>query len=112
MPAEVGLVIQRLADAHPRIEGDEVWDVGEPGLHLGLAGTWIHAEHPHRSAVRPEQVEQAFDSLGLAGAVAAEEALALAGLDGEVETVQRLGAALAVGELPDFDGWGAHGERG
>ena len=80
--SEARQVIERLAHAHPRIERDEVGHIGQAGLH-GLFFTHrIQPEDPDRSLLRAQQVEQALERGGLAGTVAAEEAVAAASFHG------------------------------
>ena len=69
-------VVERFAHGHPGIERDVVGHVGEPGLHGDFVATRVEAEHPHVTARRPKQIQQALDGGRLAGAVAAEEAVA------------------------------------
>ena len=101
--AERREVVERLAHGHPRIERDVVGHVGQPRLDGDFVARRIEAEHAHRAARRPQQIQQALDRRRLAGAVAAEEAVAAAGLDAQVEAVDRVGATEPADEAGDLD---------
>jgi hypothetical protein len=107
--AEAGLVIERLADIHPRVERDEVRDVGQAGLHRGFVASRIEPEDAHGSLGWSEEVEQALDGGRLAGAVAAEEPVALAGFHSEGESVQGFRATVSLDQALDLDGGSVHG---
>ncbi len=51
-----------------------------------------------------EQIEEALDGGGFAGAVATEETVALAGFDAQAEVVDGLRAAVLADEVADFNG--------
>ena len=105
---EARQVIERLAHAHPRIERDEVGHIGQAGLH-GLFFTHrIQPEDPDRSLLRAQQVEQALERGGLAGTVAAEEAVAAASFHGHGQAVNRFGSVVAEAQVADLDGRSAH----
>jgi len=53
--------------------------------------------------IRPEQVQEAFDRGGLARAVAAEEAVAAPGADGQAQAVDGIQLAVAADQVFDFD---------
>src|SRR6185503_7699263 len=91
------------AHRHPRVEGDGVGHVGEARLHLHLVAPRVHTEHLHAAARGPEQVEQALDRRGLAGAVAAEEAVAAARRDAQAQAVDGVGARVAAHQVVDLD---------
>ena len=84
LPVPIGAkrseVIQRLANAHPRIERHLVRHVGERALHLHFVLRRIEAEHAHLPALRTEQIQQTLHGGGLARAIAPEEPVTAAGL--------------------------------
>ncbi len=100
---ERGAVVERLPDGHPRIERHGVGHVGEPRLDRDLVARRIEAEDPRLAARRPQQVQQALDGRGLAGAVPAEEPVAAARLHAQVEAVDGVGAAVAADEIANLD---------
>src|SRR5881409_602728 len=104
-------VIERLADAHPRIKRDLVRHVCEPALHRNFVFFRIETEYAHLPALRTEQIEQTLHRGGLACAVAAEESVTAAGLNRQVEVMDRLRALVGVAYVLEFDGWNwrAHG---
>src|ERR1043166_6731062 len=63
----------------------------------------VESEDAHAAAVRAQEVEQAFHGGGLAGAVAAEQAVTTARLNGQVEIVHRFSTAVGVGQAVDLD---------
>ncbi len=80
------------------------WHVGDPAVQRHRVAPGIATEQPHGPAVGAQQSQQHADGGGLARAVRAEEAGDITGRDGQVEAVERLGAAERLGQTPDFDG--------
>src|SRR5687767_3742349 len=91
--AERREVVERRAYGHPRIKGDAVGHVGDARLDVDFVPRRVEAEHSHLAACRAQQVEQALDRRRLARAVPAEEAVAAAGLDAQVQAIDSVGAA-------------------
>jgi hypothetical protein len=58
-------------------------------VQLGGVPPGVAAEQAGLPGVGAQQAEQDADGRGLPGAVGAEEAVDLAGVDGQVETVER-----------------------
>jgi hypothetical protein len=68
--------------------------VGQPRLDGDFIARRVQAEDLDLTARRTQQVQQALDRRRLAGAVAAEEAVAAAGLDAKTQAVDGIGAAV------------------
>ena len=82
--------------------------VGEPAVQRDRVVPRVAAEQRDRARVGAEQPEQHADRRGLARAVRPEEAVHLAGLDDEVEPVERPGRAERLDEPGEGDR-GSHG---
>src|SRR6266536_3504821 len=74
-------------------QGHVPGDVGEPAVQLGGVAPGIPVEEAGGARVGAQQPEEYADRGGLPGAVRTQEAVHLAGADGQVETVQRAGPA-------------------
>lgn len=109
---EARQVVERLAHTHPRIKGHEVGHVGQAGLHGHFFPYRIQPEDPDGSPLRTQQVQQALEGGGLAGAIAAEEAVAAAPFHRQGQAVDRLGAVVAEAQVADLDRGDAHGSVG
>ena len=101
--AERGEVVEGLPDRHPWIERHVVRDIGDPGLHRDLVARRVEAEDARLAARRAEEIQQALDRRGLAGAVATEEAVAPTRLHAQVESVDGVGPAVAADEVAYVD---------
>src|SRR4051812_29438667 len=92
-----------VADRHPRIERDVVWDVGNARLDGDFLARGIHPEDPHLSARWPEQVQQALVGRRLSGAIPAEKPVAPACRYRKAQSVNGVGATVAADQVADFD---------
>jgi hypothetical protein len=63
----------------------------------------VAVEQPHGSVVGAQQAEQHPNGGGFARAIRSEESGDVTRSDGQVETVERLGAAERLGQAADFD---------
>jgi len=61
----------------------------------------IHAKDLHFARCWFEQIQEAFDGGGLAGTIAAEEAVAASSLNREIEAIHRVGLAVGAVEIRD-----------
>ena len=95
--------VDDLAAGQRRPEGDVPGDVGEPPVEAGDVSPGVATEHLRGAAVGAEQAEQDADGGRLAGAVGPEEAVHLAGLDAQVEAVERPHPAEALAQAADRD---------
>ncbi len=102
--AEGREVVERLAHGHPRIERDVVGHVGDARFDGHFCLARIEPEDAHRAARWAQQVQETLDRRRLAGAVAAEEAVAAAGFDLERESVHGVGMPVAPHQPIDVDG--------
>ena len=75
-----------------------------PWWNAYLVAGRVHAEDPRRAGGGTEKVQEALDGRGLAGAIAAEEPVAAARLDEQIQAVDRLGAAVTAHQVPNLDG--------
>src|SRR6202140_592575 len=97
-------IVERLANAHPRIKHYLVRHVSQPTFHGDFGLGRIESEYAHLSALRTEQIEQALHRGGLACAVAAEESVTTPRLHFQVQVMNGLRASVSVGEILDLDG--------
>ncbi len=102
---EAGEVAQGFRAAELRVEGHVLRQVAE--LAARLQAPRIVAEDPHAAFAGGQQAEDQLDGGGLAGAVVAEQAEHLAGLQAQVEPAQGGEGAVAQGRAVDLDQ--AHG---
>ena len=63
----------------------------------------VETEHTRCAGIRAEQIQQTFDGRGLAGAVAAEKAVAFSSVDGQAQAIHRVQPAVTAVEFSDFD---------
>jgi hypothetical protein len=101
--AKRGEVIERLAYGHPGVKRDVIRHVCEPRLDGHFVARRIEAEQPDLTGRGPQQVQQTLDRGRLAGAVAAEKAVAAAGLHAKVQTVDRVGPPVSTNQSARFD---------
>jgi hypothetical protein len=80
-------------------------------VQLGGVAPGVAAEQPDLSRVGPQEAEDDPDGGGLAGAVGAEEAVHLAGGDGEVEPVERPRPPEGLDQTRDGDRGVVHGRE-
>jgi hypothetical protein len=105
-PAQAREEADQLPGGEPLVEPEVAGDVADPAPHGDPVAPRVEAEDLETTRGRPDQVEQQADGRRLPGAVRAEEAEHLAGLDLEVELGDAALAAVALGQ-----GVGAH-DRG
>src|SRR5258708_37610218 len=96
-------VVERLANAHPRIKHHLVRHVSQPALHGDFGPGRIETEYAHLPALRTEQIEQTLHRGRLARAVAAEESVTPPGLHLQAQVMNGLRASVSVGEIIDLD---------
>jgi hypothetical protein len=100
-------IVEKISDGHPLGEflifGD-VADVSED--FSGDVGGGV-AEHLRGAGGGAKDVHQELDDGGLAGAIRTDERIDGAWRDGEVETLESSGAAIAAGEVLGLD-YGGH----
>ena len=84
-PRRLREVLDRLAAGQAVVEGELAGDVADPAVDRDRVHGRLDAEHERAAARRPDEVEQRPDGGRLAGAVRAEEAEHLAGLDLQVD---------------------------
>ena len=104
--AQPGEQVDGLAAGEARPQLDVAGHVGEPAVQLDRVVPGVAAEQPCGAGVGAQQAEQDADGGGLPGAVGSEEAVYLAGLDREVESVECAGAAEGLDQAGDRDGCG------
>jgi len=80
--------IERLSPAEVRPQRHITGHIGHAPMQRDGVVPRIAAEHLGGAAVCAQHAEQHADRRGLAGAVGTEEAMHLAGFDGEVESVE------------------------
>jgi hypothetical protein len=104
-----GLELHELLAGHEQVERGLLQRDADPRADgVGLLGDVV-AGHAGVAAGGAQQRDEHADRRGLAGAVGAQEPVDLAGLDGQVDAVHRLEAALVFTfQAVDFDG--GHGE--
>src|SRR5436190_10117274 len=88
--AERSKEFERLGNAHPRIKGDGIRHIAETGFDGDFLLLRVEAKDTDGAGSGLQEIEQAFDGGGFAGAVAAEKAVATATLNGKVQAVDGL----------------------
>ena len=91
--AQPAVQVDDLAAGEVAPQGDVSGDVRDAAVQLDRVAPGVPAEQLGGAGVGAQQSEQDADGGGLPGAVGAEEAVDLTGLDVEVEAVQRVGPA-------------------
>ena len=105
-PAELRVQRQHLVRGQPGLVAEQLGQVADPPPRLAVADG--PAEHLAGPGGRTREPEQELDGRRLAGAVGAEEAEHLAGLDAEVERVEADGPAVDLAQAVGLDGEGGH----
>ena len=85
------------------VEADGVGQIADTPLDLQRRARRIVAEHADMAGRNFGQAQHHQDRGGLAGAVGPEQAEHLAALDGEADGIDRIRAAVALGEIPSPD---------
>src|SRR5215207_2496318 len=93
--------VEQLGAGQPIMETEALRQVAHPPASFRVAGR--SAEEPRLTAGRPHEAEQDLDGGGLARPVRAEEAEDLAGLDRQVQPVERGLAAVLLAESARLD---------
>ena len=93
-----GQELQRLAADHGRPQERLPGDVGHPAVRGHRVGPGVHAEQFGPAAGGPVDAEQQPDRGRLPGPVRAQVAVHLAGLDRQVEGIERQRFAVALGQ--------------
>ena len=87
--AQAAQQVDRLAAGQVGPQVHVARHVGEPPVQRHAVAPGVAAQEPRLAGVGAQQAEQDADRRRLAGAVGAEEAVHLAGLDGQVQPVER-----------------------
>ncbi len=101
--AHAGQDVDDLTPGEVGPQRDVAGDVRQSPVQVGGVVPRVAAQHRRRPGVGAQQPEQDADRRGLAGAVGAEEAVDLAGLDAEVEVVQRAGGSEGLDDVAELD---------
>jgi len=101
--AEGSQVFEHAPDCHPRIKRHIIGHISEPRFHRHLILSRVEPENIDRSGRGLQQVEQALDRGGLAGAVAPEKAVTLAALHPQAQIIYRRGTAISSNQVGDLD---------
>src|SRR5947208_16348467 len=86
--AQVAQVGQQLGDGLLPVDDEVARQVPDPPAQRHAVPAWVAAEQLDPAGGGPDQVEQDADRGGLAGTVGPEEAVDLAGVDGQVKAGQ------------------------
>ena len=103
VPSKRREVAERVLHGHPRIERDNIREVGDARLHGDLVSNRIKTKDPRSATGRTNQVQEALDRRRFPGAVAAKQAVTAAGGNAQVEPIDGVGPAVAADEVVNLD---------
>ena len=100
---------QRLADGKERVEHELLWHDAQHPARLSIAGHDVVPHDAGSAAVGAYEAGEDADQRRLAGTIGAQQSEELALLHHEVDRIERLQGAIALGHAAAFDG--GHGDE-
>ncbi len=98
--------VEEGAAAHPLVHAQVAGEIAAATPHLYGVAPAVESEDARCAGRGPDEVEENADGRRLAGAVRAQEAEDLAGVDGEVDAAKRAHASVVLEDGAQVDGGG------